>query len=384
MGANIRDMSMAGAGVAGALPGASIPIDPGAVAGVNGEVIALAYRRTMPSMSVGEQSLIEDPINALDMSIAFGGPVGKIHAGAGFAMYLPLPEAVRSVVHMDADELYAPLIEDAVDFASFDLAGGIKLGKVEIAGGAAVGIDLVADTMVSAKSLDGEPGADGSVDITDNVDVGLSRRLDWAMAPLLGLHLRDGGVHAYISYRGQSSFKTSGDNQIRFDFESDLVGDLFPDVDMGVSYLSVWTPARLAMGVSAPVGRLRPELMTRYQWYSGWKDTQGRKPAKTFANVPSVGLGLEADVGRGVLARTGYTVHLSPVPTQDGVSRLADTDRHVVGLGVGWARGGVPRGNDRTEVRLGVQGQHLSPRDIGGTELTGWIWTASTGVEMRL
>ena len=94
VGANIRDMSMAGAGVAGALPGAAIPIDPGAVAGVNGEVVALAYRRTMPSMRVGEQSLIEDPINALDMSMAFGAPLGKIHAGAGFAMYLPLPEAV--------------------------------------------------------------------------------------------------------------------------------------------------------------------------------------------------------------------------------------------------------------------------------------------------
>jgi hypothetical protein len=383
-GANIRDMSMAGAGAAGSLPGAAIPMDPGAVAAVDGELFSIGYRRTVPMVEVGGVSLVGGPINALDMTIAFGGPVGTINAGAGFALYLPLPEAVRTKVHMDADELHAPLLEDAVDFASCNLAGGLKFGMLEIAGGAAVGIDLLADTEVSVKALDGDVKDDGSIDITESVDVALVRRLVWAVAPVMGIHLRNHGLHAFLSYRGQSGFRTSGDNEIRFDFESDFLGDLFPDVDLGVDYLSVWTPARVALGVSAPVGRFRPELMARYQWYSRWRDTQNRKPVPGFADVPSVGLGLEADIGRGLMARTGYAVHLSPVSAQTGRSRLADTDRHVVGLGLGWARGGIPRGNDRTELRLGLQGQRLSPRDVGDVQLSGWIWTATTGLEARL
>ncbi len=383
-GGSIRDISMAGAGTAGAAPGAALPIDPGAVAGVKGETLALGYRHTAPSVLVGDTELVGGPIHALDLTVAFGGPVGRLNIGGGFAMYLPLPDAVATVVHMDANELYAPLLEDAVDFAAFDLAGGVALGELELAAGAAVGIDLVADTMVSVKSLNGELQPDDSVDITESVDVTLDRKLVWAVTPIFGAHLRNERIHAYMSYRGQSAFKTQGDNQIRFDFDSDLIGDLFPDVDLGVNYLSVWTPARVAVGVSAPVGRFRPEVMARYQWVSGWRDTQSRKPVPVFEDVPSVGLGLEADLGRGLLARTGYALHVSPVPSQTGLSRLADTDRHVVGLGLGWARGGIPRATDKTEVQVGMQGQRLAPRDVGGTEVSGWIWTLTSGVEMRL
>jgi hypothetical protein len=384
VGANIRDMSMAGAGVAGSLPGSAIALDPGAVAGVDGEVVSIGYRTTKPDLGVGDTQLVEGAVQAVELAVAFGGPLGGHYAGAGFTMYLPLPEAVRSVVHMDADELYAPLIEDAVDFAAFDLAGGLKLGKLELAGGAAVGIDLVADTTVSVKALEGELQDDDSLDITNSVDVGLARRLNWVIAPLFGIHIRDGGVHTYLSYRGQSSFKTQGDNSIDFDFESDLLADAFPDVDMAVDYLSVWTPARVAFGVSAPVGRLRPELMAKYQWFSGWRDTQNRAPAQAFADVPSIGMGLEADLGRGLMARTGYAVHYSPVPDQNAKTRLADTDRQVVGLGLGWARGGIPRDKDRAELRIGLQGQRLAPRAVGEARLSGWIWTAATGVEARL
>ncbi len=383
-GGSIRDMSMAGAGTAGAAPGAALPIDPGAVAGLKGETLTLGYRRTAPSVRVGQAELVGDTVHAMDLKVAFGGPVGGLNAGGGFALYLPLPDAVASVVHMDADELYAPMLEDAFDFAAFDLAGGVAFGQLELAAGVAVGIDLLADTVVSVRSLDGEVQDDGSRDITQSVDVTLDRKMVWAAAPLLGLHLRNERIHAYMSYRGQSSFRTSGDNQIRFDFESDLLGDLFPDVDLGVDYLSVWTPARVAIGVSAPVGRFRPELMARYQWVSGWRDTQNRAPSSALEDVPSVGMGLEADLGRGLLARTGYALHVSPVPTQTGFSRLADADRHVVGMGLGWARGGIPRDTDKTELLIGIQGQRLSPRDVGGAEMSGWIWTATTGVESRL
>jgi len=383
-GGSIRDLSMAGAGAAGAPPGSALPIDPGAVAGIKGETLALGWRATYPSVLVGDQELVEGPIQALDLTVAFGGPMGDLNAGAGFAMYLPLPEAVASVVHMEASEQHAPLLEDAVDFVSFDVAGGLAFGLVEIAAGAAVGIDLLADTDVKVRSLDGEIQDDDSLDITQSVDVGLKRQLVWVATPLLGIHLRHDRVNAYVSYRGQSGFRTSGDNRLGFDFGSDLLDDLFPDVDLGINYLSVWTPARVAVGVSAPVGRFRPEVMAKYMWVSGWRDTQDRAPHPEFEDVPVVGLGLEADLGHGLMGRTGYALHVSPVPEQEGISRLADADRHVMGLGLGWVRGGIPRDNDKTELRLGVQGQRLAPRDVGTQELSGWIWTASTGVVTQL
>jgi hypothetical protein len=383
-GSSMRDLSMAGAGAAGSVPGSAIPMDPASVAAVDGETISVAWRGTYPSVQIDDLTVMEGPVHALDVAIAFGGPIGEVRGGGGFSMYLPLPNAVESVVHMEADELHAPLLEDAVDFVTFDMAAGMGLGPVEFAVGAAVGIDLKVDTTVRVRALNGEPTDDGGLDLTKQVDVGLDRRLVWTAAPLVGVRLRHQNVGAFVSYRGQSGFRTEGDTDIGFDFEGDAFDDFFIDVDMPISYLSVWTPARVALGVSAPVGRFRPELIAKYQWVSGWRDTQDRKPDPGFVDVPVVGFGLEADVGRGFLARTGYAMHVSPVPEQTGLSRLADADRHVVGLGVGWARGGIPRDNDKTEIALGVQGQHLTPRDVDGSELSGWIWTMTTGVVTRL
>ena len=43
-GTSPRDVAMAGSGVAGELPGLAVPADPAAVAGIDGEVIALSWR----------------------------------------------------------------------------------------------------------------------------------------------------------------------------------------------------------------------------------------------------------------------------------------------------------------------------------------------------
>jgi len=375
---------MAGAGAAGSVPGAALPIDPASVAGVDGETVALAWRGTYPSVQIDDLEVMEGPIHALDLGVAFGGPIGQVRGGGGFSLYLPLPDAVASVVHMEADELHAPMLEDAVDFISFDLATGMGFGPIEVGVGAAIGIDLDADTTITVRSIDGEKTDENTLDITENADVGLDRRLNWTATPLVGLRLNHDLVIAFLSYRGQSGFRTQGDTDLGFDFEGDLFDDLFPEVTLPVDYLSVWTPARVAIGVSAPVGRFRPELIAKYLWVSGWRDTQNRAPDPEFIDVPMVGLGLEADVGSGFKARTGYAYHVSPVPNQTGLSRLADADRHVVGMGLGWARGGIPRDNDKTEIALGVQGQRLAPRDVAGSELSGWIWTMSTGVVTRL
>lgn len=383
-GASVRDLSMAGAGAAGTVPGAAIPLDPASVAGVNGETIAVAWRGTYPKMKWGDLEVMEGPIHALDLAVAFGGPLGSVRAGGGFAMYLPLPNAVKSKVHMDADAQTAPMLEDAADFVSFDLASGLGWGPIEIAIGASVGINLVADTTVSVRSLSGDKTEKDGLDLTESVDVDLERRLEWTATPLVGLRLHQQPVDAFVSYRGQSGFETEGDTDIGFDFEGDSFDEFFTDVAMPVAYMSVWTPARVAMGVSVQAGRFRPGLVAKYMWANGWRDTQNRVPDPVFLDVPSVALGLEADLIFGVMARTGYGLQVSPVPNQTGLTRFADTDRHVIGLGLAWARGGIPRENDKTELAIGVQGQRLSPRDIAGSELNGWIWTMSTGLVTRL
>ncbi len=383
-GGSIRDISMAGAGAAGSAPGDALPIDPASVAGVNGETVAVSWRGTYPSVQAGDVDLMDGPIHALDMTLAFGGPIGDVRGGGGLSLYLPLPEAVKTEVHMDRDHLHAPFLEDAADFVASDIAAGMGFGPVEFAVGVAVGMDLVADTTVRVRSLENEQTDDGALDITESVDAGLDRRMVWTATPLLGVRLRHERVDAFLSYRGHSGFKTAGDTDIEFDFESDVLNEFFPTVDMPVDYVSVWTPARFAVGVSAPVGRFRPEVIAKYFLVSGWRDTQNRKPEKDLQNVPAVGLGVEADVTHGFLARAGYAFHVSPVPDQTGATQLADADRHVVGLGLAWARGGIPRDNDKTEIAFGVQGQQLAARDVAGAEMSGWIWTMTTGVVTRL
>jgi hypothetical protein len=346
--------------------------------------MSVAWRGSFPHVEVGSESLLDTPIQALDLAVATGAARGPVHLGGGFSLYLPLPDAVASVVHMDPDELYAPFLEDALDFLVFDFAAGVARGPVAISAGGVVGIDLTADTVIVARSVVGE-SVDGKIDLTESIDVDLDRRLGWTATPLVGVSWTHAPWSAYLSYRGEIGFETTGDTLLEFELEDSILSDFLDDFETPVEYLSAWSPARLASGVAWDQGRVRPEIAVRWLDTSSWRDTQGRSPDPEFHDVFELAAAVEGTLAPNLVARFGLGLQPSPVPDQGGDSRLADSDRRVLGLGLGWALPDHPRDGDHTELVLAAQRQSLASRKVGDSgTLSGGIWMTSLGLVTRL
>ena len=361
------------------LPGEALPADPASLASVDGELLSLAWRLAVPNVKSQGESLVDGPINALDMTVAMSQRHGEIRLGAGFAMYLPLPDLIDTQIHVDLYEVQAPLLEDALDFTTFDLAGAIGWGPLELGVGAAVGMDLVANTTARVYDLTGE-ATDQGVDVSDGVAVGLERALVWRATPLVSLHFRHPRFDAIASYRGQMGFETQGDNTLALDLN--FPGIETEDIELEVNYLSAWSPARWTVAAAVPMGRVHPEFSLRWLRTSRFVDGQVREPDPPFRDVLIPAIGLEVDLGRGFQARAGYAFHPSPIPLQEGGALLADANRHVAGLGLGCHLGHWPRMGDHSELQLALQGHDLVPRDIavGGPRIFGEIWAVSLGL----
>ncbi len=386
-GTSLRDVAMAGNGVASGQPGLAIPADPASVGRVDGEAASLAWRTTVFNVDARGDQMVQGPVQAFDLAVAAGSTQGDVGLGAGLSFHLPLPAAVNSAVHARLEDVYAPLLEDAADFAGADFAAGVSYGRFEWGFGASASMDLVANTDITLYSLSMAPDEDGNSDITESVSLRFDRQLKWRFAPLGGVHYRGEDVHIYLSYRGENGFRTTGDTTLEIAIDSPIWDD-FEDIPLDLQYLSAWSPARGVLGGSMTVGPVTPEATVRYLRSSTWLDTQSRAPEPRFKDTLQAGLGGELDAGNGLLMRTGYGYVPSPVPEQTGGTRFVDSTRHVVGLGGAYSWDDLPRKSDRTTLALSLQAQFLEKRRDGaeGFRWTtkGQIYTVTAGIWSRL
>ncbi len=376
-GSSMRDVAMAGAGAAGDLPGAALAVDPASIAGIDGEVAEFSWRGSFPSVRTSDdEDLVTDAVHALGVSMGVARPLGeKTAISAGFQWYLPLPNSVSTLVRMNPDDPQAPLLDDATDFTSLDLAVAVKASKIEVALGVALGLHMFADTDIRLLSLAGEERGD-RLDLTGSVGMDARRDLRWIGAPLVGVHYRTEDGNAFVSWRGQTGFKTSGDQTLEIEIQ--LI-EIDP-VRIPVTYLSAWSPARLTVGGNWVFGAFQPELVLRYIVGSGFADTQYRDPEEAFHDVLSPAAGLQFDIVGGLAARTGYALVPTVVPPQTGETHFADATRHVLGLGGALTLQDAPRSGDVSQLVVATQLQILPERSTGFSAKGSWF-TTNVGVQ---
>jgi len=377
-GSSLRDVGMAGAGAAGDLPGAAIPVDPASLAAIDGELGTISWRGSFPAVQdSNDADLVTDAVHAVDFGIGVARPLGDQAAVAGgFQWYLPVPNAVETLVRMNPDDAQAPLLDDAADFTTVNAAVALKVAKLEVGLGVSVGMKVIAETDIRLLSLSGEESPEG-FDVTESVALDSRRTLKWSGAPLVGLHYRDSRWNAFASWRGSTGFETTGDQTLRVVFP-------FIEIDpvrIPVTYLSAWSPARLTVGGNAVLGAVQPEAALRYVVGAGFADSQMRAPESPFRNVVSPALGLHFIALEGIALRTGYSWVPTVVPVQDGQTNLADADRHVVGLGTSLTLQDVPRDGDIGEFNIATQLQVLPERSEGFGAKGTWL-TTTVGMQV--
>jgi len=371
-GSSMRDVSMAGAGAAGDLPGAALPVDPAAVAGIDGEIGTLSWRGSFPSVQMSNgDDLVTDASHAVDIGVGIARPIGeKTAVAAGFQWFLPLPHAVQTLVRMDPDEPQGPLLDDAVDFTTVNATVAVKVSKLEVALGVSVGMKIIAETDIRLLSVTGEQTKEG-FDVTESVALDSTRDLHWSGAPLVGAHYRDDDWNAFVSWRGQTGFRTTGDQVLTV---------VFPLIDIEparipVTYLSAWSPGRLTAGGNVVLGPIEPEIAVRYIVGTSFVDSQERAPRVPFRNVVSPAAGVQFIALEGIAFRTGYALVPTVVPPQVNKTRYADATHHIVGLGTAVTLQDAPRKGDLSEVVVSTQLQLLPERTEGFSAKGCWFTT---------
>lgn len=371
-GSSMRDVSMAGAGAAGDLPGAAIPVDPASIAGIEGEVATLSWRGSFPSVDSSDgKQLVSEASHGMDMGVGVARPLSERTAVAmGFQWFLPVPHAVETLVAINRDDPQAPLLDDAADFTTINGSIAVKVSQLEVAIGVSIGMKILAETNIRLLSLSGDETKDG-FDVTESVALDSTRDLHWSGAPLIGAHWRGDDWNAFVSWRGQTGFETTGDQTLKV---------VFPFIDIApvripVTYLSAWSPGRLTVGGNVVLGPFEPEFALRYIVGSSFTDSQMRQPDKGFRDVLSPAFGVHYVPLEGIALRAGYGLVPTVIPPQLGQTQFADATHHVLGLGTSVTLQGAPRDGDATELAVSTQLQILPERSAGFSARGSWVTT---------
>ncbi len=318
------------------------------------------------ALSLGNKSTVSIGFSHSDFRLTIDGvPRSAPSADAayfGFALPLPFGGLLKKRVAIGASFVvprksifmarvpapgvaHFPIIETRAQTVSLMAAMGIKLHEKLSIGAGIMALSALDGTIIVTPDASGRIGSEAN----DELVVTFS--------PILSVHARlprDGNL--LIAWRAASSA------QFDLPIDADL-GERFPIAIPRLHVLGTaqYDPAQWTAELAVPVTSwLLLSVGTNFRFWSDYPvplqyaakpEAHPPLPSPSFQDTADVYGAWETSQMVGhwkLLTRAGYRYVPSPVPAQSGLYNHLDSDRHVIGLGLGLARG-------RVEANLGLQ-----------------------------
>lgn len=261
------------------------------------------------------------------------------HVGSRYALRITAPNR-RDVPSF-------PLYGDRVARTALTASLGIELpAGLGIGGGYTLTPTLIAPTLVTFDARRGETPDEG-------VEVSLERQLRIEGSALAGARWRATRWLALgLAWRQRVTAAARGDNDTR-------AGPVV--VDAEIDFYEMFAPQQLAFGVLLrPLPSLSVSADVVWARWSGYRTIHNEDPEPAFDDVVDTRIGVEWKPLDFWTVRAGYGFEPTPVPPQRGTSNFLDSDRHVLGLGLGLDL--EPRGWARMRVDLHARWHVLESR----------------------
>jgi hypothetical protein len=358
----------------------SAPVQNAALAAEPGTRVRLGYMHGTLDLRINDQRAPLRDVAGIDAAVQIGIRLpAKFTAGFALAAHLP-NTAIAHIGFRPGTEPQFFRYEAVLQRTSFDFALAARRGPIAIGLGAAFSLNMGGTGTSFSLGQDAQGTyADAASDI----------RLDYQVAPIVGIAVDLGRVKFGATYHGALAIGLAVDSDIRIALaENPLNGT----TSIAVRGVSGYSPARLGFGTmialhprwsihgAIELERYRPApppvaqvtLDVNLGISPGRTEVEFVSPRFHDVLVPRLGVEYTSPNGRpGDLrknndrrirwaARAGYALEPSPVPPQRGFTSYADATSHVFALGAGIGIGrfwGV-------DVRFDASGRAsiLSPR----------------------
>ncbi len=376
-GYGARASALAGAVVSDPHGHAAVYYNPGALGFETKLTFAVGYQRADLALEIDGAERDARPASATLIGFGIPIPLGgfmhrRLTLGAGFV--IPTNTVLVADIPRPGQPRFS-LVENRAQTVTLQGALGLRLTDWLSIGGGVIALSEL----------------QGAIDVAPNAEgrIGSQARdqLVASYAPTAGLALRlPGDARVGVTYRGES----------KAEFELPITANLGDSFPLPVPTLSIigvaqYDPRNVAVELSGtPALGLRVAAgFTWKQWsaypnpiaYTAVPADFPAQPDPDFDDVFEWRGAAEWPLAAGPLTltpRLGYQFAPSPVPEQTGLHNQLDSDRHLLGLGLGvqW---------DRLRLDLAGQWHHLTTRehtkDAAAIEAAGFDPATHPGVE---
>lgn len=353
-GAGARTTALVRADVADSDP-TTAPLQNAARAALPGTRFRLGYMHGFLDLRIDGRTTPLRDVTGIDAAAQLGFQLpARFSAGVALAAHMP-NAAIAQIAFRPGTEPQFFRYESVLQRATFDVALGVRKGPFGIGVGAALAMDMGGTGTAFTLGQDARGTyADAASDI----------RLDYRIAPIVGLSLEFDRISFGATFRGAQAVGLVVDSDIRIDLaENPLNGT----TSIAVRGASGYDPARLAIGTRVAMHpRWSIFAALEYQRYQDAPPPVanvtldvhlGTSPGRTEVEfiaprfrdilVPRFGIEWTSPSGRPGnerkpddrrwrwAARAGYALEPSPVPPQTGFTSYADATSHVFALGGG-------------------------------------------------
>jgi hypothetical protein len=370
-----RISALAGAGTAEARGQAAAFHNPAGVALSDDIEVGLAYSYAAMALQLdGRDAKVSTP-RGTSLGVALPAHLGPITAAFGLALYLP-DQFIARIQLVPATEPHFALLDNNLQHVVVQPVVALRFGHAFAIG---AGASILADA--------GGNGVTFDVGVSSGNKVGqaaIDLKLPIRAAPVVGVTIMPKPwLRVAAAYRGELDLKLSLDILAHVDLPGAISGDTL----ISLVALNFYTPHTVTGAVAVDLGALT--LTAQLDWLK-WSSFTSALPAldvniglaiapplvaPNFPTVrfddqyiPRLGAELRRTLGAhlDVAARIGYAYKPSPVKPQTGLTSFADNDRHVVGVGVGFALRDLIRILPKPlHLDAALQVQQLEPRATG-------------------
>jgi long-subunit fatty acid transport protein len=341
-----RIAGLAGAGTAEARGQAAAFHNPAGVALSDDIEVALAYSYAGMALRIdGRDANVTTP-RGTSIGVGIPAHLGPITAAFGLAVYLP-DQFIARIQLVPATEPHFALLDNNLQHVVAQPVVALRFGHAFSVG---AGASILADA--------GGNGVTFDVGVSSGNKVGqaaIDVKLPIRAAPVVGLTIMPRRwLRIAAVYRGELDLKLSLDILAHVNLPGAISGDTL----ISLVALNFYSPHTISGAVAVDLGALTLTAQLDWLKWSSFGDALAKLdvtiglaiapplvspafPTVRFDDQYIARLGAELRRPLGahldLAARVGYAFVPSPVRPQTGLTSLADNDRHVIGLGVGFS-----------------------------------------------
>ena len=393
-GFGARASAMAGATTADTRGSAAAHANPAAVASIDDPEVTLGWGFGHMALSLSGKDAHVLDAHGTDVGLAIPVRIGETTHAFGLALYLP-DQFIARLQLIPATEPHFVRLDNDVHRIVAEPVYSVRLSRYLSLG---AGVSILTD--VAGNGITFDVGVVGGEKVGESA---LDVSLPTSASPLVGVLVTPTPrVRLGASWRGELDLGLKLDILANVDVAGVVTGDAL----ISLRAVNYFTPHRVNAGIAIDVTE---ELtLTGELGWQGWSRFSGGVPdlrvlvalgispplvpalfpEDHFQDVwtPRVGAEWQTRMGRADFAvRAGYAYEPSPVPEQTGLTSFADTDRHIVGFGLGLTlRAFQPILTRPVSFDLGAQWQHLASRlTIKDQEIYPGVTLRSAGEVLR-